>query len=343
MRELSLFTGAGGGVLGTLLLGWEHIGYVEYDDYCQKIIAQRIKDGILDEAPIFGDIRAFISDGYAEAYQGMVDVITAGFPCQPFSVAGKRAGEDDERNMWPATIECIRIIRPQLALLENVPGLLSSGYFQRVLGDLAEAGYDAEWCVLGASDVGANHQRKRLWILAESAGNGLRGPQLREFQGHHGQAQARPDDGAEAVRCREMDVADTPRVQQGRQDKRAERQRTRQSGEPLVENVADTEGITERARLCEGEQAGERGRRSGDEGGEGDVSNAGSTVLEKRCGETGERAHPATGSGSWWSTEPDVGRVAHGVAARVDRLKALGNGQVPAVVAAVWELLRSDS
>ncbi len=206
MKELSLFSGAGGGLLGTKLLGFQHIGYVEYNDYCQQVIAQRIKDGYLDEAPIFGDIRTFISEGYAASYKGMVDVLSAGFPCQPFSVAGKGEAENDPRNMWPPTIECIRIIRPLYAELENVPGLLSAGqafalvaleqirqlglfgtrdsikgtgrfnrfifkvmglrYFGRVLGDLAEAGYDARWCVLGADDAGANHRRKRLWIWA---------------------------------------------------------------------------------------------------------------------------------------------------------------------------------
>ena len=87
MKELSLFSGAGGGVLGTQLLGWETIGYVEYNEYCQRVIRQRIEDGYLDEAPIFSDVNAFISEGYADAYKGMVGVISAGFPCQPFSVA----------------------------------------------------------------------------------------------------------------------------------------------------------------------------------------------------------------------------------------------------------------
>src|SRR3990167_9497742 len=87
MRELSLFSGAGGGLLGTKLLGFKHIGYVEWDDYCQRVIAQRIKDGILDEAPIFGDIRSFIDQGYADAYSGLVDIITGGFPCQDISIA----------------------------------------------------------------------------------------------------------------------------------------------------------------------------------------------------------------------------------------------------------------
>jgi len=166
MRELSLFSGAGGGLLGSKLLGWKTIGYVEFNDYCQRVIAQRIKDGIFDDAPIFGDIRAFIREGYAAVYQGMVDVITAGFPCQPFSVAGKRRGEDDERNMWPETIKCIRIIRPRFALLENVPALLAHRYGRRIFGDLAESGYDCKWRVLSAAELGAPHKRDRLWILA---------------------------------------------------------------------------------------------------------------------------------------------------------------------------------
>jgi DNA (cytosine-5)-methyltransferase 1 len=173
VNELSLFTGAGGGVLGTHhLLGWKTLGYVEYEEYCQKVIRQRIADGLLDAAPIFGDIRKFISDGYAEAYQGMVDVVTAGFPCQPFSVAGKQAGADDPCNMWPQTIECIRIIRPQFAFLENVPGLLASGYFGTVLGDLSAAGYDQRWGVFSSCSHGAPHMRRRLFMVSNAGGMG---------------------------------------------------------------------------------------------------------------------------------------------------------------------------
>jgi len=176
MNELSVFTGAGGGIYGSKILGWKTLGYVEWEDYPQKVIAQRIKDGIFDEAPIFGDVRAFISEGYARAYRGMVDVVTGGFPCQPFSVAGKRKASADERNMWPATMDVIKAVEPPIVFLENVPGLLSatvddeSGrsihYFGEILRDLAESGYDVKWCVLGADNVGAIHHRKRLWIFA---------------------------------------------------------------------------------------------------------------------------------------------------------------------------------
>jgi DNA (cytosine-5)-methyltransferase 1 len=173
VNELSLFSGAGGGLLGTKLLGWRTVGYVEWNEHCQKVIRQRIEDGILDPAPVFCDIRAFIREGFAASYQGLVDVITAGFPCQPFSTSGHQRGGADERNMWPSTIECIRLIRPDSVLLENVPGLLANQYIHRIFGDLAESGYDANWCVLGGSSTDSCCDGKRLWIVASKADSSM--------------------------------------------------------------------------------------------------------------------------------------------------------------------------
>jgi DNA (cytosine-5)-methyltransferase 1 len=142
MNELSLFTGAGGGVLGTHhLLGWKTCGYVEWNEYCQRVIAARIADGYLTSAPIFTDVREFVQSGAARQYRGVADVVSAGFPCQPFSVAGKQLAADDERNMWPATRDVIRIVQPASVLLENVPGLVSCGYLGTVIADLAALGY----------------------------------------------------------------------------------------------------------------------------------------------------------------------------------------------------------
>lgn len=174
MRELSLFTGAGGGLLGSKLLGWKTLGYVEIDDYCQRVIAQRIRDGILDNAPIFGDIRTFLSERYAEAYQGMVDVITGGFPCQDISVCKKNAtGIEGERSgLWMEMAEVIRQIGPVFILLENSPALTSRG-FGRVLRDLALMGYDARWGVFRASAYGAAHHRARLFLVAYAHGASL--------------------------------------------------------------------------------------------------------------------------------------------------------------------------
>jgi DNA (cytosine-5)-methyltransferase 1 len=169
MRYLSLFSGIGGGDLGLQhLIGMECVGYVEWDKYCCRVLEQRIKDGFLADAPIFcGDIREWIQRGYADAYSGLVDVVAGGFPCQPFSVAGDMEAADDDRNMWPETIDVIRRVGPPLVLLENVPGLLSSGYGFTVTDDLQRAGYQVLPPIqLGAFDVGCNHKRNRIWIVA---------------------------------------------------------------------------------------------------------------------------------------------------------------------------------
>lgn len=167
LNELSLFTGAGGGLLGTKLLGFNHIGYVEYNDYCQRIIRQRIDDGILDEAPIFGDIRTFLSEGYAASYQGLVDLLTAGFPCQPFSAEGKQLGSKDSRNMWPETKNTISIIKPEFVLLENVRGIRK--YLPVVIRDLRRIGYTVKRpTMVSSASTGALHIRERIWIFAYS-------------------------------------------------------------------------------------------------------------------------------------------------------------------------------
>ena len=178
MNELSLFTGAGGGVLASKLLGHRIIGYVEYNKYCQQVIAKRVEDGYTDKAPIFTDVREFAQSGAAREYRGFADVVSAGFPCQPFSVNGEGKAENDERNMWPATISVIRAVRPKIAFLENVPGLLNHKYIQRIFGDLAEVGYNSRWCCLSSAELGAEHVRDRIWIFAYSNSSQLEGGRI---------------------------------------------------------------------------------------------------------------------------------------------------------------------
>lgn len=134
VRELSLFSGAGGGLLGTKLLGFRHVGYVEWNEYCQQVIAARIRDGNLDGAPIFGDIDTFISEGYADAYKGMVDVVSGGFPCQPYSSAGKQLGENDPKDRWPATREVIRRVHQSSACWKTSLGLFPSDTSEKFSG-----------------------------------------------------------------------------------------------------------------------------------------------------------------------------------------------------------------
>lgn len=178
MRVLNLFTGGGGGALAELLLGWESVGYLEWEDYCCERLADRISDGSIPDAPIFHcDIRDFVRSGYAELYRGVADVVAGGPPCQPFSCTGKRTGSDDARNMWPAFLDVVRVVRPRLVVVENVPALMrgkSAPYFGTILSDLASVGYRVGWDVVSAADAGAPHRRERLWVVAHARCGSLR-------------------------------------------------------------------------------------------------------------------------------------------------------------------------
>ena len=172
MNYLSLFSGAGGFEWFGKLMGWHCVGYVEKDEYCQKVLRARIRDGYFDDAPIFSNVRTF--DGLP--YRGKVDCITAGFPCQPFSAGGKRLGAKDERNLWIDTIRVLGEVQPGSIFLENSPMLATDGYLGEVLKGLAEIGYGARWGCLSASTIGAPHQRERIWIYAYPHGAGREGP-----------------------------------------------------------------------------------------------------------------------------------------------------------------------
>lgn len=166
MRELALFAGVGGGILGGKLLGWQTVCAVEINPYCQRVLMQRQDDGILDPFPIWGDITTF--DG--RPWAGLVDVVTGGVPCQPWSDAGEQRGENDDRNLWPETFRIIGEVGPRSVLLENVPGILSFDYSGFIFGTLSEMGYRVCWGDVGAADVGADHARERIWIAANRPG-----------------------------------------------------------------------------------------------------------------------------------------------------------------------------
>jgi DNA (cytosine-5)-methyltransferase 1 len=162
MNELHLFAGAGGGILGGILLGHTPVCAVELEPYCRKVLLQRQRDGILPKFPIWSDVTTF--DG--TPWRGKVDVVCGGFPCQDISSAGGGAGIEGERSgLWSEMARIIGEIRPKFAFMENSPMLTFRG-LGRVLGDLSELGYDARWGIVGADNVGGDHIRKRIWILA---------------------------------------------------------------------------------------------------------------------------------------------------------------------------------
>lgn len=162
LRELALFAGAGGGILGGHLLGWKTVCAVEWNEYAAAVLCARQNEGILPPFPIWDDVQTF--DG--KPWRGLVDVVSGGFPCQDISSAGRGAGIAGERSsMWKHMARIIGEVRPRFAFMENSPMLTSRG-LGVVLGDLAALGYDASWGCLSGAQLGANHERNRIWIVA---------------------------------------------------------------------------------------------------------------------------------------------------------------------------------
>lgn len=165
LRELALFAGAGGGILAGKLLGRRIIGAVEINAFCARRLMQRQNEGHLPPFPIWDDVRTF--DG--RPWKGIAHVVSGGFPCTGVSPAGKKTGivEGDPSGLWVDQKRIIREVEPCFVEVENSSALLHRG-LGRVLGDLAEMGFNARWGVLGSNAVGAEHERERTWIVAYS-------------------------------------------------------------------------------------------------------------------------------------------------------------------------------
>jgi len=165
---LSLCSGYGGierglcGVFG----GVATVAYVEIEAFAVANLVDKMEEGRLGAAPIWTDIKTFD----ATPFRGVVDILTGGYPCQPFSAAGKRAGADDPRHLWPYIVRIIQDCEPRAVFLENVEGHLSLGVGE-VLADLESLGYGVEAGIFSAAEVGAPHQRKRVFILGDSQSN----------------------------------------------------------------------------------------------------------------------------------------------------------------------------
>jgi DNA (cytosine-5)-methyltransferase 1 len=322
VNELHLFAGAGGGILGGHLLGHTCVCAVEWNPYARRVLLARQRDGVLPRFPIWDDVQTF--DG--RPWQGRVNVVCGGFPCQDISAAGKGAGIDGERSgMWRHMARIISEVRPQFAFVENSPILTSRG-LGVVLGDLAALGYDAEWCVLGASDAGAPHRRERIWILAADAISN---------QHESGTPQKRWASSlivpADTASGRPQGRADADRLHGYAREK--------WTSEPIGVGSGVAPDV---AYASSRRRPSHKLRARRDIAGlcSQDVADADSTGRKKQRSAIADGAqHKAAQRGSWWGIEPNVGRVANGVAARVDRLRCIGNGQVPAVAALAWETL----
>lgn len=262
MRVLDLFSGIGGFSLGLERAGMEAVAFCEVDPFCQKVLAKHWPN-----VPIYDDVRTLTKEKL-EADGITADLICGGYPCQPFSTAGKRQGAGDDRHLWPEMYRLIETLRPRWVLAENVAGHISMG-LDSVLSDLEAANYTWWAFVIPACAVDAKHRRDRVWIVANPS------QQQRNGGNDHAGISARPQEIPE----------------------------------------------------------------SGNSGGAADVANAnsgrpsrpGRAVRQMRPAQERDWQEHRVGNDGRWPTEPSVGRVAHGVPNRVDRLKSLGNAVVPQI------------
>lgn len=246
MKVGSLFSGGGLGDFGFMAAGMEITWQVEIDEYCQKILALRYP-----ESKKYRDIK-----NLKGADLEPVDIITGGFPCQPFSNAGAKMGKSDDRHLWPEMFRIIQEVKPRWVVGENVPGFVNMA-LDDVCADLESSGYETKTLIFPAHALGAWHRRERVWIVGHA---GLFGSQEYEKQ---------------------------------------------------------TAGIKQSSK---------------------DVAYSERTKQPRKWG-TAWKWRNEFGCGGWWSTEPAVGRVAHGVTDRVHRLKMLGNGQVPACTYVIGKMI----
>ena len=298
----SLFSGIGGIDLGFEWAGIETRWQVEIDEYCQKLLSVRFP-----HTKKFTDVRKVGSHNLEK-----VDIISGGFPCQDISVAGKGAGIEGERSgLWTELHRIISELRPRFAFIENVPMLTIRGG-TRVISDLAEIGYDAEWQTVGADDVGAWHRRKRIWIVAY------------------------PRDSSDTAIKRQEKEKD--RISEVNRTGRSSGEFSRTSGSTKV--LADTNRTgdrTSKSRTNRDRQKEDERRKGQSQSESGRYSKDVPDTLGKRgcsgdtAGKDAEDARQLRGSPpyGYWDIEPDVGRLANGIPSRVDRLKGIGNAVVP--------------
>lgn len=305
LNELALFAGAGGGILGSYLLGWNTVCAVERDAYAAQVLAQRQNDGILAPFPIWSDITTF--DG--KPWKGIVDVISGGFPCQDISAAGKGTGIDGARSgLWSEMARIISEVRPRFVFVENSPMLVSRGLV-RVISDLAEMGYDAQWARFSASNFGAPHQRDRIWVVGHSRSERF------NTRGYNYSQHDRDVLGTTSKHTAALANTSSKRLEEkwlsgGFNQKESHVGRDRS-------DVSNTIRCIQHQRHWMGTNAESKSRST------------------QRIGGCGSKW-------SWWSVEPELGRVANGVAYRVDRLKAIGNGQVSVVAKNAFEYLGAN-
>jgi DNA (cytosine-5)-methyltransferase 1 len=290
----SLFAGIGGIDLGLERAGMECAWQVEKDEWCRRVLAKHWPD-----VERLEDVREV-----GKQNLGAVDLIAGGFPCQPHSVAGKRRGAADDRNLWPEFSRIVGETRPRYVIAENVPGIVTT-YLDTVLSDLEGHGYACWTFNLPAVAFDAPHRRERIFVVAHAES---------DLRGASGNDRPEPSDGSSAS------VADSGGTRLGEQDKVQSDIGWEHNSTPQQAGVNfESEPFANSEDVADASQPGQTNIQGRTAHGVMDRS--------RGLGRNGSTSREHQG----WGIEPAVGRVAHGVPNRVDRLRGLGNAVVPQV------------
>lgn len=320
MKHLDLFAGIGGFSLAAHWAGWETVAWCEIDKFCQKILTKRFPN-----AAAHGDIKNL--NGYE--YRGTVDIISGGFPCQPYSVAGQRRGNTDDRVLWPEMLRVIREVQPSWIVGENVAGIISMD-FEQVCTDLEGEGYKVQAFIIPACAVGAIHRRDRIWIIAQNSDSVRRNESIGKKESNT--AGFRESCAGNEQRIyNETDVANSDRLREPQQ-------------EGGVKNVAGRVGDS-CFKACRVDSNSVRiGRENGRYG--ADEVNA-DQEREKEDNEFRDLDWGCCKQGVeiWQPNDSsDILRAAYGVPGRVDgrgnRIKGIGNAIVPQVAYQIFKAIK---
>jgi len=342
MKYGSLFSGIGGFDLAAEWVGWETVFQVEIDEFCNKILEKHWPN-----VQRFKDIREF--DG--TQFRGAIDVVSGGVPCQPASIAGKRKGKEDDRWLWDETIRVVREIKPAFALFENVIGLLSlenGKTFEKILTSLENEGYEVESFIIPACSIGAWHKRDRVWILAYYNNRRIRtirrtnqtNEKIDQRWYNNGSRGKKNDNGITKSR---KDASNShssqPSTNKGESDSRTDRGNDT-SG--LCKDVSNTKKQHSRRLSIRKKQ--EKSRFTFDCENASNATEQGlqksrQTRKRKLQTETRKRLDNRPTEPDWWTVEPELDRMAHGIPNRVDRLKGLGNAIIPQIAYEIFKAI----
>ena len=370
---LSLCTGYGGIERGLDLAGVEHqvIAHVEIEAFAIANLVAKMEAGKLDAAPVWSNLKTLP----VEPFRDRVDILTGGYPCQPFSAAGKRLGEEDPRHLWPYIRDIIRAVRPVRCFFENVEGHISLG-LREVISDLESLGYKVAWGIFSAREVGAPHQRKRVYIMADSEGEHARdvgkniwapSGEINPFidsggfgRGHDRQENRKTlayTDNPRSAALRRNANACREEISEGRTS-HAQRRFSGCDSDGCSEDLANSSsaGVRDNNRATSHQGWGdspERREAVRQDNGEGILADTEDFGLQRPSEARDtftKRTQPddqqpyrcdSTYIGSW-PPEPRLGRVVDGCADRLDRIRLLGNGVVPKTAAKAWSVLSED-